>query len=80
MSDAIRVLNLAMKDKHYIKAKKMSKITEYLRGADLREIEGDEYARLLALAYDEGRLAAILRRAGLAKKVLIIVVSKTRRQ
>ena len=55
----------------------MSKITEYLRGADLREIEGVEFARLLALAHAEGRLPAILQRAGLQKKVLVVGTSKT---
>ena len=55
----------------------MSKITEYLHDADLRELESDEYARLLSLAYVEGRLSAILRRAGLERKVLLAGASRT---
>lgn len=58
----------------------MSRIAEYLRCLDVKEIEGSEFARLLRFAYDEGRLAAILQRAGLDHLVLISEPSRTDRQ
>jgi hypothetical protein len=56
------------------------KVKEYLRSLDLKQIEFPEYARLLKFAFDEGRLPAILKHAGLTHKVLIIVPLKIRRQ
>lgn len=50
----------------------MSKITEYLHESDVKHFQSPVYARLLSLTYDEGLLAAILKHAGLEKKVLIV--------